>query len=125
MLFAGEISPDKMAGDDSGPKRIVHKIRSEAKVTKILHKDLFENEMNEIIFLLHISVPFQQIKVGIQLQLKHPPLTTKLDKKISKASQFSSLPNSNSSRHFAHHDRCKDVFTRGECAANVLRVLRL
>lgn len=32
MDFTGEISPDKAAGDDSAPKRIVHKLRSDVKV---------------------------------------------------------------------------------------------
>jgi hypothetical protein len=29
---AGETSPDKAPGDDSAPKRIVHKLRSDVKV---------------------------------------------------------------------------------------------
>lgn len=32
VSFLGEISPDKMSGDDSASRRIVHKLRSDVKV---------------------------------------------------------------------------------------------
>lgn len=44
FMISGEISPDKAVGDDSGPKRIVHKIRSEAKV-KINNTLLFHHSI--------------------------------------------------------------------------------
>lgn len=54
-MISGEISPDKAAADDSAPKRIVHKLRSDVKVPNLYkYRYLFILIMRFFVSFIHL-----------------------------------------------------------------------